>query len=169
MTTSLSEARRAARVLRAELPDLSDGQALEIVAHRLGHRDWTTAAARLAGGMGGVVPVLRMLDVPSAHAFYLDHLGFAVEWEHRFEPGLPLYTRIRRDDLVLDLSEHPGDGTPGSGVWVPVADVHALDRELSARNYRGRPDVDEHAPGGPTLAVVGPFANVIRFCQVADG
>jgi hypothetical protein len=169
MNISHSEAKRAARVLRAEVPDLGHSQALEIVARQLGHRDWNTASAKLADGIGTAVPVLRMLDIPSAHEFYLDYLGFAVEWEHRFEPGMPLYTRIRRDNLVIDLSEHHGDGTPGSGVWVPVTDVHALHRELSAKHYpRQRPAVDEHAPGGPTLAVIDPFANVIRFCQPVD-
>ncbi|MFC4856545.1 glyoxalase superfamily protein [Actinophytocola glycyrrhizae] len=168
MILSLPEAKRAARALRAALPDLSHSQALEIVAHQLGHRDWNTAAARLAGGTGTAVPVLRVFDVPSAHEFYLDYLGFGVEWEHRFEPGLPLYTRIRRDHLVVDLSEHHGDGTPGSCVWVPVTDVHALHHELSAKNHpRQRPCVDEHAPGGPTMTVTDPFANSIRFCQAA--
>jgi hypothetical protein len=79
---------------------------------------------------------------------------------------MPLYTRLRRDLLVIDLSEHHGDGTPGSGIWVPVTDVHALHRELSTKNNpRQRPAVDEHAPGGPTLTVIDPFANVIRFCR----
>ena len=166
MNLTTDEAKRAARVLRADLPDLSHGRALEIVAHQLGHRDWNTASARLAGGVGAAVPVLRVLDVPSAHEFYLGYLGCTVEWEHRFEPGMPLYTRIRRDRLVVDLSEHHGDGTPGGVVWVPVTDVHALHRELSAKDYPPqRPGVDDDAPGGPTLTVIDPFANVIRFCQ----
>ncbi len=166
MNITLPEAERAARVLRADLPDLSHSRALEIVAHQLGHRDWDTASARLAGGVGAAVPILRMVDVPTAHEFYLDYLGFTVEWEHRFEPHLPLYTRIRRDQLVIDLSEHHGDGTPGAALWVPVTDVHALHRELSAKHYpRQCPDVDEQAPGGPTLEVIDPSANTIRFCQ----
>lgn len=118
MNLTTDEARRAARVLRADLPDLSHGQALEIVAHQLGHRDRNTAAARLAGGTGTAVPILRMRDVPSAHEFYVDYLGCTAEWE------------------------------------------------LSTKDYpRQRPGVDEHAPGGPTMAVTDPFANVIRFCQ----
>ncbi len=72
MNISHSEAKRAARVLRAEVPDLGHSQALEIVARQLGHRDWNTASAKLADGIGTAVPVLRMLDIPSAHEFYLD-------------------------------------------------------------------------------------------------
>lgn len=159
MNVTLFEPTRAARVLRAEMPGVSHNQALEIVTRRLGHRDRNTASAKFAGGIGTAVPMPRIVDVPSAHEFYLDYLGFTLEWKHRFKPGMPLYTRIRRDDLVIDLSEHHGDGTPGSGVWVPVTDVHALHRELSAKNYpRRRPLSQRHLllPGdGPmtTLAV----------------
>ena len=33
------------------------------------------------------VPVLRSFDEAKAREFYVDFLGFTVEWEHRFEPG----------------------------------------------------------------------------------
>lgn len=168
MHLTVNEAERAATVLRIELPDLSRSRSLEIVAHQLGHHDWHTASARLADGVGAAVPVLRVLDVPSAHEFYLGYLGCTVVWEDRVTSDMPVYTRIRRGRLVVDLSEHHGDGTPGSVVRVPVADVHALHRELSTKDYPPqRPDVDEDARGGPTLTVTDPFANAIRFCQVA--
>ncbi|WP_345216592.1 glyoxalase superfamily protein [Georgenia halophila] len=179
MTT---KAKRAARILRDDLAgtgvDITHSRALEIVAHQLGHRDWNTAAAVLdqsghaldpsPTGMAHPVPVLRMLDERVAREFYVDYLGFVVEFEHRFEPGLPLYLRLRRDAFTLDLSEHHGDGTPGSVVWVPVVDVRALHRELHATTYsRLRPGIDDAAPGGPTLEAIDPFSNVIRFCQPA--
>jgi Glyoxalase superfamily protein len=46
---------------------------------------------------GGVVPILRIFDIAKADEFYLGFLGFAVDWDHRFEPGLPpLYRQISR-------------------------------------------------------------------------
>ena len=36
------------------------------------------------------IPILRLFDEAVARAFYIDFLGFAVDWEHRFKPGLPL-------------------------------------------------------------------------------
>ena len=112
------------------------------------------------------VPLLRMFDRAAAYDFYREYLGFTVEWEHRFEPDLPLYARIRRDDLVIDLTEHYGDGTPGTVLWVPVDDVDALQRELIAKRHpRSRPGVERDAPGGPTLTVPAPSSNSIRFCQ----
>ena len=33
------------------------------------------------------IPILRIFDPGKAKEFYVDYLGFAVDWEHRFEPG----------------------------------------------------------------------------------
>lgn len=155
---------------------IAHSRALEIVAAQLGFADWNTAAARLparstagpagSAGFGPAVPVLRVHDEALARQFYVDYLGFGVEWEHRFEPGMPLYLRVRRGRAVLDLSEHHGDGTPGTVVWVPVASADALHAELSRRPHaRLRPGVDRDAPGGPTIEVIDPFGNVLRLCE----
>ncbi|WP_277601776.1 glyoxalase superfamily protein [Brachybacterium saurashtrense] len=119
------EAKSAARALRRSLAasgiDISHAQALEHVAHQLGFRDWNTATAQLSrsrGGMGPAVPLLRIQDEDIARRFYVDHLGFAVEWEHRFSPGMPLYARLRRGATTLDLTEHhtaTGHREPSSG------------------------------------------------------
>ena len=171
MDLTLDDAKRAARVLRDQLPDidLTHSKALEIVAQQLGFRDWNTAAARLASqrGMSAPVPVLRSLDEARAREFYIDYLHFDIEWEHRFDYAQSiLYMRLRRDQFVLDLSEHHGDGTPGSTVWVPVGDVTALHKELHATGYdRMNPGIEADSPGGPTMEVIDPFSNTIRFCQ----
>jgi catechol 2,3-dioxygenase-like lactoylglutathione lyase family enzyme len=186
MSITTADLKRAARVLRAELAgaglDIGHGQALELVAHQLGCKDWNTAAAAFgpaqsprptssagsepAPGLGAPVPVLRMFDVERTREFYLGFLGFSVVFEHRFEPELPLYLRVERGDTRLDLSEHHGDGTPGSVVWIPVADVYAYQHELLATGYpRMRPGIDADAPGSPTMQVVDPAQNVLRFAQ----
>lgn len=113
-----------------------------------------------------VVPVLRVGEIEPALAFYGGQLGFRQLWEHRFEPDLPAYARIQRGDVVLDLSEHSGDGDPGRVVWISVDDVHDLRRELTARDV-SVPAVDLERPGGPTLDVIDPFGNELRFCQVS--
>lgn len=119
-------------------------------------------------GMGAAVPVLRIFDETLARDFYLGWLGFTEVFAHRFAPGLPLYLRVRRDDLVLDLSGHHGDGTPGTAVWIPVTDVLALQRELLANPFRGlRPGIDVDSPGGPTMDVLDPFGSTLRFSQTS--
>ena len=68
--------------------------------------------------IGTVTPLLRMFDEEKARAFYIDYLGFTRDWEHRFEPGMPLYQQVSRGACVLHLTEHHGDCCPGAAIRV---------------------------------------------------
>ena len=112
-----------------------------------------------------VIPIFRMFDVAKAKEFYLDYLGFRIDFEHRFEGVSPLYMGISRDGFSLHLSEHYGDGTPGSVVAVWTKDVHAFHAELTAKQYGYlRPGV-QRQPWGDEMTVIDPFSNRIRFLQ----
>ncbi|KUE85721.1 bleomycin resistance protein [Cupriavidus necator] len=114
------------------------------------------------------IPILRIFSVDKAKEFYLDFLGFTLDWEHRYEEGFPLYAQVRRSGLTLHLSEHYGDATPGSTVFVTVEDVDALQQELSAKDYPyARPGVAD-VGWGRMLQVADPFGNRLRFCEVAE-
>lgn len=110
-------------------------------------------------------PVLRIFSVEKAREFYLDFLGFTVAFEHRFEPDLPLYMGISRGGLTLHLSEHHGDATPGSAVFVWMTGIDELHAELAAKRYGyNRPGIQEQ-PWGRGLTVTDPFANRIHFYE----
>jgi hypothetical protein len=70
-----------------------------------------------------VIPVLRIFNIEKADEFYQGFLGFTVDWDHRFDPGAPLYRQISRGNLILHLSEHHGDGCPGVHVLVMMDGV----------------------------------------------
>ena len=63
----------------------------------------------------GTIPILRIFSIEKAKEFYVDFLGFKVDWEHRFNEDAPVYMQVSRGDLVLHLSEHHGDSSPGLG------------------------------------------------------
>lgn len=112
-----------------------------------------------------VIPVLRIFDAGKAKEFYVTYLGMTVDWEHRFEPDLPLYLQVSRGDLVLHLSEHHGDGTPGTVVYVDTTDVASLHAELHAKRYAHlNPGLDTDEIG-THLSVLDPFGNALRFTQ----
>ncbi len=114
------------------------------------------------------VPVLRIFDEAYARAFYIDFLGCTVDWEHRFDAGAPLYMQVQRGDLVLHLSGHFGDATPGSTVFIRIDDIAALHGELNAKNFRhAHPGLVEQ-DWGTTMEVADPFGNRLRFCQNRD-
>ena len=111
-----------------------------------------------------VVPILRIFDEDKARAFYLGFLGFRVDWEHRFEPGLPLYLQVSRDGCILHLSEHHGDCCPGAALRIEVADIDAYHAELSAKNYAyARPDIEDTPWGSRDMSVTDPFGNRLTF------
>ncbi|MCP5367886.1 MAG: VOC family protein [Hyphomicrobiales bacterium] len=114
------------------------------------------------------VPILRIFDEAKAREFYCGFLGFAVDWEHRFEPGTPLYMQVSRGGARLHLSEHHGDCCPGGALRIAVADVDALHRELASRSYPyARPGVQEMPWGLREMAVTDPFGNRVIFFQDA--
>ncbi|QXH54502.1 glyoxalase superfamily protein [Pseudomonas maumuensis] len=114
------------------------------------------------------IPILRIFSVDKAREFYLDFLGFQLDWEHRFAPDLPLYMQIHRDGLILHLSEHHGDATPGSAVFARVEDLKALERELLAKRYGYARPQAEAVDWGLEMQVSDPFGNRLRFCQQID-
>ncbi len=38
-----------------------------------------------------LIPIFRSFDEAKAREFYIDFLGFSVEFEYRFEPNTPLF------------------------------------------------------------------------------
>ena len=111
-----------------------------------------------------LIPLLRILDVPKAREFYLDYLGFSVDWEHRFGDNFPLYIQISRPGLTLHLTEHYGDCLPGSTLFIRatgLADFHA---ELTAKNYRYyKPGLETNERNALSLELLDPFGNKLRL------
>jgi catechol 2,3-dioxygenase-like lactoylglutathione lyase family enzyme len=115
------------------------------------------------------VPVFRIYSLEKAREFYVGFLGFQVDWEHRFEPDAPVYMQVSRQGLSFHLSEHHGDGTPGSLAYVYMSGVADFHRELNDKNYRhNRPGLQRQDWGMTEVAVVDPFNNRIVFGEPTD-
>ena len=112
-----------------------------------------------------VTPVLRMHDVAVTKRFYLEYLGCGLDWEDGAPDG-PVYMQVSRGDLVLHLSSHHDDGTPGSVVLVEVRGVRALHAELAARDYPFlNPGLGAGPGDGCELQLIDPPSNRIRFYE----
>jgi hypothetical protein len=117
-----------------------------------------------------VIPILRIFDVTKADEFYLGFLGFTVDWDHRFDENAPLYRQISRSGLVLHLSEHHGDGSPGARLRVMMHGVREFHRELSEKGYRYmRPGLETTEWGTIETGAIDPFGNMLRFCERIEG
>lgn len=112
------------------------------------------------------VPILRIFDVEKARGFYVGFLGFTVDWEHRFEPSMPVYMQISRGGMALHLSEHHGDCCPGSTVYVRANGLDAYHAEIMAKGDTNmRPGIEETDWNTREMVVIDPFGNRLRFAE----
>ena len=111
-----------------------------------------------------VIPILRIFSVEKAKEFYLGYLGFTWDWEHHFDDNAPLYAQVSRAGVILHLSEHHGDASPGSAVLIRVKDIAGYHRELTAKDYRyARPGLEDEPWGAQSVKVTDPFGNRLLF------
>ena len=175
-----SDAKAMAKALRTSLADkqvdLSHSECLELVAKQFGFDNWNILAAKIdetppSGTETGprfkeVIPILRIFSVEKAKEFYVDFLGFKMDWEHRFGPNMPLYCQVSRANLKLHLSEHHGDASPGSTVFVWMRGIADFHRELMNKQYRyNRPGLEEAPWDAKVVEVNDPFHNKLRFSE----
>ena len=165
-----------AKSLRSELSsrkiEITHSTALEIVARQFGVNDWNVLSAKLEKPevKSGVqferaCPILRIFDEAQAKEFYVEFLGFTIDWEHRFGDNFPLYCQISRGNLTLHLSGHHGDSSPGSSVFVTMKKLRDLHAELTAKDYKhAKPGIVEQY-WGIEMKITDPFNNTIRFCE----
>jgi len=106
-------------------------------------------------GWTATAPVLRVRDLRASIAYYVDALGFHLDWQAG-EIGC-----VRRDHCCLLLCE--GDQTAGpTWVWIGVADSTALHEPLRASGA-----IVRHPPTNyqwaVELQVADPDGNVLRL------
>lgn len=110
------------------------------------------------------IPLLRIFSVEKAKEFYVDFLGFTVDWEHHFDEQSPAYLQVSRDGLALHLTEHYGDCCPGSTVFLWMKGIEEFHQELSTKKYKYlRPGIETTFYDSKCVEVIDPFGNRIRF------
>jgi catechol 2,3-dioxygenase-like lactoylglutathione lyase family enzyme len=118
--------------------------------------------------MSTIKPTFRIFDYDKAVEFYIDWLGFKIDWVHEFEPGnSPKFIQVSLRDIILYLSEHHGDACPGSRVSIDhFKDLAIYHKELIDKNYKyNRPglEVPEWNEKAIMMTVHDPFGNRITF------
>ncbi|ALD22574.1 glyoxalase superfamily protein [Hymenobacter sp. DG25A] len=119
--------------------------------------------------MPTLVPILRIFDYAKALEFYVDWLGFAVDWADQ-PTNAPAYVQVSLAGVALNLSEHHGDCSPGARIRViDFAGLAEYHQQLLAKDYRyNRPGL--HVPAWNARAlemeVIDPFGNRLTFTEV---
>lgn len=114
--------------------------------------------------MNTVIPIFRIFDIDKAKEFYIDWLGFKIDWEHQFGENSPLYMSVSKNDITLHLSEHYGDATPGSKVMINFVNLKNYCAELQAKHYRYyNPAVEDSEWNSYIMTLTDPFGNRLMF------
>ena len=116
-----------------------------------------------------VTPQLRSTNWERTRAFYEDGLGFRVQWEHRFEPGFPVFAEVSRDGLSLFLTEHSGDCQVGGAAYILMDDLDALYSEIRDRGIEVDERPEETPWGTREMSVIDPDGNRLRFGEAKEG
>lgn len=181
---TFTDAKAMARALREALAEknttLTHAECLEIVARQFAAPNWNVLAAKIEAAEGAkrtggeirfsdAIPILRIFSVEKAKEFYVDFLGFTIDWEHRFGDNFPLYAQVSRAGLRLHLSEHHGDASPGSTVFIWMRGIAAYHAELIAKDYRYyKPGLEDAVWDAKLMQVGDPFGNKLRFSEPND-
>ena len=170
------DAKAMAKALRGSLAErqveLSHSDCLELVSIQFGEKNWNILADKIAAkethtslcGLKAPIPILRIFSQEKAMEFYIDFLGFDLEWEHRFAEKAPLYMQVSRGDATLHLSEHHGDASPGAAVFFWMSGIVAYHEELLAKGYvYNRPGLEEVPWDVLKMEMRDPFGNRLVF------
>lgn len=113
------------------------------------------APAKNAVGFEGVCPILRVKSVVAGVEYYVQKLGFTIDWQ------TPYFCSVSRGRCHIFLSE--GDqGNPGSWVWIGVEDAEALFNEYQASGAKIRHPPTNYA-WAYEMQVEDPDGNILRL------
>ena len=102
------------------------------------------------------IPILRVRDLRASLAYYVEKLGFQIDWEHSSP-----FASLSRGHCSFFLCEG-GQGHLGAWTWTGVDDVDVL-----CEDFRGRGAIIRHPPTnhdwGYEMQVADPDGNVLRF------
>ena len=101
-----------------------------------------------------IVPIVKVANAVEASEWYR-RLGFETEFVHRYSEEFPAYVGLARNGMAIHLSEHAGDATPDTLVYLFVDDVDAVAQEFGV-------EVNEE-PWAREVELTDPDGNRLRI------
>ncbi len=108
------------------------------------------------------VPTFRITDYKKAIEFYVEFLGFNIDWEHKFGDTEPIYMQISKNGLILHLSENKRFKT-GVIIFIETKGIDLFHKSLLDTNKKLIPDIAITNWNTKQLEIEDPFGNLLRF------
>jgi len=107
------------------------------------------------------IPTFRIIDYKKAIEFYMDTLGFSIDWEHRFAPNAPVYMQVSKGGLILHLSENERFQS-GMIVFVETKGIDFLQKDINEKSAQSV-TISTTNWGTKQIEIEDPFGNMLRF------
>src|SRR5271156_2961165 len=109
-------------------------------------------------GFECVIPILRVNSLAASIRFYVDVLGFKVDWGGVGESTLSLVSRTRRGVMLWECDK----GQRGTWLWIGVEDIEPLFAESRAKGVKFREQPTNY-PWAYEMKIEDPDGHVLRF------
>jgi catechol 2,3-dioxygenase-like lactoylglutathione lyase family enzyme len=116
----------------------------------------SVAAPKPVAQISGVVPILRVADFERSKAYYVERLGFHVDWEDGN------FGSVSRGRTSIMLSEG-AQGCTATWMWIGTSDADALHDELRERGATIRHPPTNYPWGSREVHVFDADGHVLRF------
>jgi predicted lactoylglutathione lyase len=83
---------------------------------------------------GGITPVLRVQSLKASLSYYINILGFKMDWSSDSDVGLASVSRGRCHIFLCEGDQ----GHPGSWVWIDAGDTEAVYEEYCVKGAKIR-------------------------------
>ena len=111
-------------------------------------------------------PIFRIFDYTKVIEFYVDWLGFTIDWEDKPKDA-PVYMQVSLQGIVLHLSEHYGDCSPGGRIHIEdFVGLKAYHKQLLDKKYKFMNPGIGKTPWNPKtlcMEVIDPFGNRLTY------
>ena len=115
-------------------------------------------AGAAAVGVECIVPILRVNNLADSIRYYVDVLGFKVDWGGEEESTFASVSRSGRAIMLCQGDQ----GQPGTWIWIGVEDIEPLFTEYKTKGVKFR-EPPTNYPWAYEMKIEDPDRHVLRF------
>lgn len=112
-----------------------------------------------------VIPQLRITNAARSLRFYVENLGFTLDWQHQFEPSFPIFVQLTRRGQTIFLTEHTGDCQVGGAVYFIVPDAAQCLSDFVQQGVTPSNTLADTPWGTREFLLTDPDGNRLRFAS----
>ena len=115
-----------------------------------------TSGSRI--GVECIIPILNVKNVSASIRYYVDVLGFKVDWG---DGDTSTMVSVSRNGRAIMLCQE-AQGQPGTWIWIGVEDIEPLFDDYAAKGVTFRQEPTDY-PWACEMRIEEPDGHVLRF------